>query len=303
MRKLPVFSLFALFACGTACVAEGGPAARTLVAPQASFAEQLAELVNRERASCSARGCPLPPLKLVATLSAVAFSHSASMAQADYFSHCDFATGLDPFERLQAAGYRFRFAAENLAAGSATPVRTMEQWMSSREHRANVLDRDARELGVGYFRQDGDVADVRWDGNGDCDCTDRGETCRGQALTHYWTQLFGAREERYPLIIAGERAATASAEVELYRHAPADATEMRLRNDGEPWSAWRAFAAQSDWTLAPGDGRRTVYSEVRSGSLVLRACDTILRAGSGAPAADREIVACDGDGGFRDTAP
>ncbi len=190
----------------------------------------------------------------------------------------------------------------------------MAQWMKSPGHRANILSADYRELGVGYFRQDNDLANVDRDGNGDCDCRDRGETCRGEALTHYWTQLFGRREEFHPLVIAGERHATASAAVELYLYAPARAREMRLRNDGETWSAWRPFAPRAAWVLAAGDGLRTVFAEVRAevrrsaaearaGTEVQRACDHIWRTGAGAIARSRERVECDADGTWRPVEP
>ena len=156
-----------------------------------------------------------------------------------------------------------------------------------------------KKLTIGYFRQDDDLGNVDRDGNGDCDCRDRGETCRGEALTHYWTQLFGRRDDFHPLVIAGERHATASAAVELYLYAPAWAREMRLRNDGETWSAWRPFAPRVSWTLAAGDGPRTVFSEVGATESIHRACDRIWLTGAGPPEESAEPVACEDDGTFR----
>lgn len=225
------------------------------------------------------------------------------MARDDFFSHCDFPTGLDPWDRLRRAGYSHSAAAENLAGGSSTPPAAVAQWLKSPEHRANILSADYRELGVGYFRQDDDLGNVDRDGNGDCDCRDRGETCRGEALTHYWTQLLGRREGVHPLVIAGERHATASASVELYLYGPAGATAMRLRNGGESWSAWKEFADRSVWTLAAGAGQKIVFAEVRSGSGIHRSCDRIWRTGDGRPAKSVEKVVCEGDGTFRAAEP
>lgn len=275
--------------------------------PAASFQEEVAERVNAERAACRGRECPLPPLKLLPLLSAVADGHSRAMARGDFFSHCDFPSGLDPWGRLKRAGYGYSSAGENLAGGGSAPAAAMAHWMSSLEHRANILSTDYRELGVGYYRQDNDLANVDRDGNGDCDCRDRGETCRGEALTHYWTQLFGRRDDFHPLVLAGERHATASAAVELYLYAPARAREMRLRNDGETWSAWRPFAPRAAWVLAAGDGLRTVFVEVRAearaGTEVQRACDYIWRTGAGAIARSRERVECGADGTWRPIEP
>jgi uncharacterized protein YkwD len=296
--------LFGLFVSVTACVAQTGEGSP---APAASFQEEVAERVNAERAACRGRECPLPPLKLLPLLSAVANAHSRAMARDDFFSHCDFATGHGTWERLQQAGYGYTAAAENLAGGGSNPAAAVAQWMKSPGHRASMLSADYRETGVGYFRQDSDLGNVDRDGNGDCDCRDRGETCRGQALTHYWTQLFGRREEFHPLVIAGERHATESAAVELYLYAPAGAREMRLRNDGETWSAWRLFAPRVDWVLAAGDGLRTVFAEVRAagraGTAVERACDQIWRTGAGAIARSRERVECDTNGTWRPVEP
>ena len=170
---------------------------------------------------------------------------------------------------------------------------------SSLPHRANLLSAEYRELGVGYFRQDNDLGNVDRDANGDCDCRDRGETCRGEALTHYWTQLFGRRDDVHPLVIAGERHATASAAVEVYLHGPPGAERMRLRNDGGSWSAWQPFAPRVSWTLAGGDGRRTVFSEIVAAGTIHRACDRIWLTGAGSPAKSDEPVACEDDGTFR----
>jgi hypothetical protein len=221
------------------------------------------------------------------------------MARDDFFSHCAFPTGLQLPDRLQRAGYDYSAAAENLAGGAGTPAAAMAQWMQSPPHRFHLLSPEYRELGVGYFRQDGDLGNVDRDANGDCDCRDRGETCRGEALTHYWTQLFGRRDDVYPLVIAGERQETASAVVEVYVHGPPGADRMRLRNDGESWSAWQPFAPRVSWALAAGDGRRTVYSEVVAGGAIHRACDRIWRTGAGPAAKAGAEVACEDDGTFR----
>lgn len=40
-------------------------------------------------------------------------------------------------------------------------------------------------------------------------------------------------------------------------------SEMRLSNDGTNWNAWEAFAASKAWSLATGDGQKTVYAQFR----------------------------------------
>ncbi len=43
------------------------------------------------------------------------------------------------------------------------------------------------------------------------------------------------------------------------------AVDMRLRNAGDEWGEWRAYAALTTWWLAPGDGARRVEAEYRRG--------------------------------------
>jgi len=109
-----------------------------------SIAAEVLRLTNEQRA---ANGCR--PLVADTTLTAVAQAHSADMAARDYFSH-DSLGGLSPFDRMDAAGYRFTAAAENIAAGQPTPASVVTAWMNSAGHRANILNCGYREIGIGY---------------------------------------------------------------------------------------------------------------------------------------------------------
>jgi subtilisin-like proprotein convertase family protein len=53
---------------------------------------------------------------------------------------------------------------------------------------------------------------------------------------------------------------------------------MRFSNDGTTWSAFEPFAAQTSWTLAPGDGPKTVRVQVSdgAGNVSAPAADSIL---------------------------
>ena len=50
---------------------------------------------------------------------------------------------------------RYRRVGENLAGGIKDAKATVDAWMNSPGHRANILNPDFRELGVGYFVGDG----------------------------------------------------------------------------------------------------------------------------------------------------
>lgn len=108
-------------------------------------------LVNRERTS---RG--LPALRPNADLQHSAQAHSNDMASGDYFAHVSL-SGSTPLGRMRAAGYitnsRLGYAVgENIAWATlwlASPKAIVAGWMASPGHRANILDAEYRETGVG----------------------------------------------------------------------------------------------------------------------------------------------------------
>ncbi len=106
-------------------------------------------LVNRDR-----RAHGLPPLLQDDALTEIARAHSQDMARVGYFGHRSPSRGGLP-ERLQAAGYRSLWAAENVArAGSMQEAE--EALMRSPGHRANILAPEATHLGVGVASGSGE---------------------------------------------------------------------------------------------------------------------------------------------------
>lgn len=108
-------------------------------------------LVNRERTS---RG--EAALEPNAALQRSAQSHSSDMASGDYFAHISH-SGSTPLARMRAAGYITNphsgyAVGENIAWATlwlATPKAIVAGWMASPGHRANILDAEYRETGVG----------------------------------------------------------------------------------------------------------------------------------------------------------
>lgn len=123
-----------------------------------AFEGEVLELVNarrREGANCG--GEEFPPthaLSLSGVLSCTSRAHSQDMALRDFFEH-DNPDGDSPFDRMAAAGYQFRAAGENIAAGQRGPEEVMESWMNSPGHCKNIMSGDFTELGVGYFTKGG----------------------------------------------------------------------------------------------------------------------------------------------------
>ncbi|MFP4346408.1 MAG: S8 family serine peptidase, partial [Anaerolineales bacterium] len=97
----------------------------------------------------------------------------------------------------------------------------------------------------------------------------------GGEYYRYWTQDLGRRNDVYPVVINREAAETDSTTVQLYIYGAGTWDEMRLRNDGGTWGAWRTFQTNLTWELASEAGERTVEVEVRSSSKSDTMSDTI----------------------------
>jgi uncharacterized protein YkwD len=110
---------------------------------------QLLSQINLTRARHGLRA-----LRLSAPLTAAADQHSQSMAQKGYFSH-DSANGSSFFKRIASfytyRGYSKWSAGENLlySTPDIDPAGALRLWMNSPEHRANLLNRSWREIGLG----------------------------------------------------------------------------------------------------------------------------------------------------------
>ena len=89
-----------------------------------------------------------PSIILNAALTAAAQAKANDMVARDYWSHTT-PSGEAPWSFITAAGYNYRSAGENLAYGFTGSSQTIDGWMQSPEHRANLLDREYREVGFG----------------------------------------------------------------------------------------------------------------------------------------------------------
>jgi len=221
----------------------------------ADYEQQVIELVNAQRL---ANG-NLSPLKRVDTLTDSARYHATDMGQDNYFDH-------DSYDRVNGASVRvcgtwdrvlgyygsgWNALAENIAAGYGTPADVMTGWMNSSGHRANILDPNLREIGVGYA------------------------VVSGSSYGHYWVQNFGSKSARYPIVINRESAVTDDYHVSLYIYGAGTWTEMRLRNDADAWTAWQPFQSQVEWTLTQTKGVHTVTVEMRTSNSSTTSSDTI----------------------------
>jgi uncharacterized protein YkwD len=108
--------------------------------------QKLLELTNKEREKKK-----LPALKPNPLLFKAARAHSANMARQEKMEHV--LDGKTPGQRARAAGYRFDWIAENIAAGEEWPLEgVVNDWMGSKGHRENILSPKYTEAGVGLAK-------------------------------------------------------------------------------------------------------------------------------------------------------
>jgi uncharacterized protein YkwD len=120
------------------------------------FESRVAELINEERAKEG-----LAPLAIQSQLTTAARLHSADMACNNFFSHTG-SDGSSSSLRVARQGYIGSYIGENIAAGYSTPESTVNAWMNSSGHRANILNVNYIELGVGYVYRSGSPYGAYW---------------------------------------------------------------------------------------------------------------------------------------------
>lgn len=121
-----------------------------------TYASQIFNLVNIEREKAG-----LPALQLDTNITAAANVRAKEIKQS--FSHTR-PNGSSFSTALGEQGVTFTGSGENIAWGQKSPEQVMNAWMNSAGHRANILNQNFRNIGIGYYQ----------DANG----------------RNYWVQLF-----------------------------------------------------------------------------------------------------------------
>lgn len=83
-------------------------------------------------------------------LKRAAFNKSTDMIERDYFEH--YAFGLSPWDFIAKENYNYLYAGENLAMDFDTAEGMVSAWMDSPAHRANILNEDYADIGVGVVK-------------------------------------------------------------------------------------------------------------------------------------------------------
>lgn len=111
-----------------------------------SYAEQVVKLVNAERAKVG-----LSALTMQTNITAAANVRAKEIKQS--FSHTR-PNGSSFSSVLNEQGAAFRSSGENIAWGQKTPEQVMQGWMNSNGHRANILNKNFNNIGVGYYQDE-----------------------------------------------------------------------------------------------------------------------------------------------------
>jgi uncharacterized protein YkwD len=108
---------------------------------------------NQERIAAG-----ISPLVEHPVLTSVARAHSLDMKERNFCGHVN-PDWITPFQRMAAAGYQYKAAAENIAAISTFTLNSdpdqvgryivEDMWMQSSGHRENILDPEFSEIGIG----------------------------------------------------------------------------------------------------------------------------------------------------------
>ncbi len=108
----------------------------TSISSQVLLAETNGERINAHE----------PALQVSSQLAAAAQAKANDMAKRGYWSHVT-PDGKQPWSFVEASGYQYEAAGENLAYGFGSSDEVMTAWMHSTEHRANILNSVYQDVG------------------------------------------------------------------------------------------------------------------------------------------------------------
>ena len=141
-RTLALFSLL-LVAVKVAVIASVIFETPEVTQASAITVDNVISLTNQSRTDNN-----LKTLKQNAQLSSAAQAKANDMLARQYFSH-NTPTGETPWSFIKTAGYQYIEAGENLAVDFTDADAVESAWMNSPGHRANILNKDFEEIGIG----------------------------------------------------------------------------------------------------------------------------------------------------------
>jgi uncharacterized protein YkwD len=122
------------------------PAAAEASFSAATYRSNLQYAINQYRAHHG-----LAKLRINLNLQQAACAHSTNMAKHRMLSH-DSSSGVTWLQRIRWYGYRGNWVGENLAVGQWSAGSTVNAWINSAPHRANLLNGHYRVVGLGVVK-------------------------------------------------------------------------------------------------------------------------------------------------------
>jgi len=110
--------------------------------------EEVVRLTNEKRAQNG-----LSPLTYNDALAKGALAKGNDMLADDYWAHVA-PDGTEPWDFFIQAGYKYRFAGENLARDFTNASSAVDAWMASPSHRENMLSANYKEIGIAVLEGD-----------------------------------------------------------------------------------------------------------------------------------------------------
>src|SRR3989339_2002360 len=103
----------------------------------------IVDLTNQTRINLS-----LVELSVSDQLMQAAAAKAEDMVGNQYFAHVS-PTGVTPWSWMVEVGYKYKYAGENLAVHFTSAEGVQEGWLASPSHRANIVNKNYSEIGVG----------------------------------------------------------------------------------------------------------------------------------------------------------
>ena len=112
-------------------------------------AEDAINLINKYRQKAGRKALAIDP-----ELQDSAQKHADELVQRGYGTKLTSGhkgkNGSTPLKRAKRSGYKACVIVENLAWGQKTASIVVTEWMGSKKHKENIMNRKAREVGIGF---------------------------------------------------------------------------------------------------------------------------------------------------------
>lgn len=119
--------------------------------PQNIFFADVTETTLENFANQTRQAIGLAPLVENQKLNQAAEAKAENMVQNQYFSHTS-PTGITPWFWFLQAGYKYKYAGENLAIGFYESEEVYQAWLNSPSHKANILNPNYTEVGTAVVK-------------------------------------------------------------------------------------------------------------------------------------------------------